>query len=378
MAYAPSLEQSAVPLTKASHVSGDYYASKQQADYEKQQFFMAEWLFMSREEEYPEFGSYRTFKVAGEPIVICRDKEMKMHAFLNACAHRGVEVTQGEGSKKRFVCPYHAWSYSLDGQLVAATHMDAAEGFDMTACHLDELHLVVWEKCIFVSFSTNPPDFEEFIADFAHDHQVVSLGGSLELGASYSFEFSCNWKLALENFADLYHVGTLHKATIGRNFSEAAVEWQPRRNGGYFVTYDAGPGLGEMVFGKNQAMSNLPDNWSSTTYLSPNLQVFVRTDAVRMVTTWPISPDTVHVQHHDLFPTGFRTWPDYEKRIARHVELVSNTLNEDREMVASLQRIQSSRQWLPGRMSGMEGLVHRIVGHLGGREQVMSPQARVY
>ena len=101
------LTQSRGDLRKALHLPGYIYHSEEIFELEKEKIFMKEWLAMARIEEFEKAGDYRTFRVMGEPVIICRDKAGVLNAFANVCAHRGVEVASGEGNLEEFSCPYH-------------------------------------------------------------------------------------------------------------------------------------------------------------------------------------------------------------------------------------------------------------------------------
>ena len=96
-------------LGQARHLPGFLYTSPEIFDYEVEAIFMKEWLCVGRVEEFENEGDYRAIRIAGEPLLVCRDGAGRLNAFSNVCQHRGVEVTTGEGNLKSFRCPYHAW-----------------------------------------------------------------------------------------------------------------------------------------------------------------------------------------------------------------------------------------------------------------------------
>ncbi|MCE2482384.1 MAG: Rieske (2Fe-2S) protein [Alphaproteobacteria bacterium] len=122
----PGLTQSRGELSRARHLPGYVYHSEEIFRLEKQKIFMKDWLAMARVEEFERAGDYRTFRVMGEPVIVCRDGEGAISAFANVCAHRGVEVASGEGNLEEFSCPYHGWLYDLQGKLIGAPYMKEA------------------------------------------------------------------------------------------------------------------------------------------------------------------------------------------------------------------------------------------------------------
>jgi phenylpropionate dioxygenase-like ring-hydroxylating dioxygenase large terminal subunit len=100
-------------------------------------------------------GDYFTLDLLGDKLVVTRDKEGTIHVLSRVCRHRAAEIVQGIGNAQSFQCPYHCWTYRLDGQLIDAPFMDQAEGFDKTACRLPELRSEIWEGFIFVNFDAD-------------------------------------------------------------------------------------------------------------------------------------------------------------------------------------------------------------------------------
>src|SRR5260221_5191394 len=104
------------PLEKAAHLPGDYYTSPEIFRLEQERLFMRDWLCVGREEEIANVGDYFCWTVIKERIVVARNEQGGVSAFSNVCQHRGVEVAKGRGNTRRFLCPYHAWTYDLEGK----------------------------------------------------------------------------------------------------------------------------------------------------------------------------------------------------------------------------------------------------------------------
>jgi Rieske 2Fe-2S family protein len=118
-------------LSQARHLPAHFYTSPEIYEREKERIFQKEWLCMGRVEELDQPGDYLTFRVAGEPVVVCKDADGKLRAFSNVCRHRGTQVAFGEsdcgtpfgkGCDRAFSCPYHGWIYDLQGKLINAPH----------------------------------------------------------------------------------------------------------------------------------------------------------------------------------------------------------------------------------------------------------------
>ena len=117
------------PLIDATHLPSHIYTSEALYEREKETIFLKDWLAVARVEELEAAGDFMTFNIMGEPIVAARNSAGTLNAFYNICAHRGVEVVTGTGNARQFKCPYHAWTYDLEGKLLGASYMDENQRF---------------------------------------------------------------------------------------------------------------------------------------------------------------------------------------------------------------------------------------------------------
>ncbi len=195
---------------------------------EKQVIFGEDWLCIARAEEIANPGDYKTFRIVEQPVLLCRTSDGRIAAYSNTCLHRGVEVASGAGNTKEFTCPYHGWLYNLDGQLMGAPYMRDSEGFDRKNCKLPELPCETFQGWVFVSLNKTPEKFETFVAEFAEKFGYIDME-PMRLGIQRDIPLNCNWKLMVENFIDFYHIGVLHKDTIGRYMKTTDVPYETRK-----------------------------------------------------------------------------------------------------------------------------------------------------
>ncbi|MFX0544129.1 aromatic ring-hydroxylating oxygenase subunit alpha [Roseovarius sp. S1116L3] len=177
-----------------------------------QQILAKTWQWVCHVEKLRQPGSYVTVQIAGQPIAVVRCLDGMLRAFYNVCKHRAHELLSGEGETSRIMCPYHAWVYKLDGQLVRAPHTDNLEGFDMGQICLDEVQ--VEEFCGFVYVNLDPEtaplsqltgDLETEIKHWAPDIEDLTFAHRL------SYDIKTNWKNVVDNFLECYHCPTAHK-----------------------------------------------------------------------------------------------------------------------------------------------------------------------
>ena len=351
------------PVDRARHLPGYLYASEEIFAREKSRIFLKDWVCFARVEEVAEPGDYLTDRLMGEPFIVARDEAGALAAFANVCAHRGVEVAAGAGNATGFSCPYHGWRYDLAGRLVGAPYMGEAEGFDPDRCRLKPLGLGVWAGWIFINFDPDPEPFARFIAEWDRTFAFLRLE-DCRTADKYTTEVDCNWKLVVENFVDYYHINTLHADTLGA-LKASAVELEVLKPGVLAGFYPHAPlnADGELLFGMMPWLAGRGEDFSGAGTLSPNLQMFLYGDNVQASVAWPMAPGRTRIELYSLFPEVFFGRGDFRAKIAAHAEMVAQIIEEDRDMVASLQRAMATRLFQPGHMCEMEGPVHHLINY---------------
>jgi len=173
-----------------------------------ERIFLKDWLLIDHASRIPRPGDYFLFEVAGESIIVTRGKDGEVHALLNVCRHRGSRVClEPSGSAQALVCPYHAWSYALDGRLLSARAMP--KDFNRKDFGLRRCHVRLVEDLIFISLAAQPPAIEPAFQTwerYLHPHGVKNA----KIAHRITWKVKANWKLVLENFLECYHCGPAH------------------------------------------------------------------------------------------------------------------------------------------------------------------------
>ena len=351
------------PIERARHVPGAFYCSTEIYALEKRNIFMKDWLCVARVEELENPGDYMAVRIMGEPAIVVRDDAGELRAFSNSCAHRGVEVIRGEGNTGHFSCPYHGWSYDLKGALTGAAFMEDSEEFDPARCGLPPLRLGTWAGWVFIAFDDDAPPLSDFVAHFEEEFGFLRQE-DCRLAVKLEVELDCNWKLFVENLLDVYHAATLHAKTIGAKRGRAdKYPFNLFARGGTSMFYRSAPMVpgGESLFGRMPWLDDRPDNFACSGHLSPNMQLIARSDNVHPFLIWPLGPDRCRVINYTLFPKRHFEQPGFAEKIAIYRDYLIEVVEEDREMVASLQHNMKSRRQRPGPMSKLElGIQHVI------------------
>jgi carnitine monooxygenase subunit len=178
---------------------------------ERERLFTNAWQYAGHTGQLAEPGSYFTLRVADVPLVVVRDREGELRAFVNVCRHRGAEVVSGEGRCTTLQCHYHAWTYRLDGALRAAPRADADPDFERDGLGLRPALVDTWGPFVFVNADAQAGPLADTLGELP---QLVSEGGidvdALEFHSRGSYSLAANWKVAVENYLECYHCAVAH------------------------------------------------------------------------------------------------------------------------------------------------------------------------
>lgn len=202
------------PLEAAKSLPFSSYLEQSIYDLEKEKIFHSEWVFVCAENELPNSGDYYAFFLADEPIVVMRGKEGSLRALSNVCRHRGtLLLDSGMGNESKIVCPYHAWTYNYQGELLGVPFTQKDEVSKQEHC-LPQFHIEIWQGLIFVNLSENPTPIATKLSGI---NKYLEAFDIKRFTAAYSGEtenWHANWKLAMENAMESYHLFKVHRETL--------------------------------------------------------------------------------------------------------------------------------------------------------------------
>jgi len=153
--------------------------------------------------------TFFTADLAGEPIVVVRDKQGTLRAFSNVCRHRAGPIAQGSGCKNVLRCGYHGWTYTLDGRLIGTPDVERVEFFDRSTMGMVPLRLETWEQFIFVNFDAQAEPLAAFLGEIPRQSRGFQFAG-LQLAERREYVIDCNWKVYVDNYLEGYHIPIAH------------------------------------------------------------------------------------------------------------------------------------------------------------------------
>lgn len=208
------IETASARLPNAQCLPFSLYTDQEAYRLEQKKIFHSDWVFVCTETQLPEPGDYFALTLAEEPIIIIRGKDNHLRALSNICRHRGTPLNnEGTGNSVRMVCPYHAWTYSSEGHLISAPYTSETE-IDKSSHCLPEFALDTWQGLVFVSLIDGLQPVNErfapldrYLSQYHYTQFDTYYDGKTE-------QWQCNWKLAMENAMESYHLFKVHRDTL--------------------------------------------------------------------------------------------------------------------------------------------------------------------
>ena len=193
-----------------------WYTSQAIADTEQERIFASGWRYVARSQDLQHAGDFATGHLGHVPVVLTRGDDGQLRAFVNVCRHRGAEVAHGTGNQKVLRCPYHAWTYGLDGSLRVAPRSDLESDFCREPLGLVPVRATEWGPLVFANLDVDAEPVDDRLSDV---DSFLTDGGldpsNLEFDCRQEWELSANWKIAVEGFLECYHCPLVHPETIG-------------------------------------------------------------------------------------------------------------------------------------------------------------------
>ncbi|GAA4889289.1 aromatic ring-hydroxylating oxygenase subunit alpha [Actinomycetospora straminea] len=247
---APAIASPELPASLRGTLPGRYYTDPTIFAAEQALVFETGWFCAVLAADIPTPGAFETVQIGRESVIVARGRDGSVNAYLNVCRHRGARLcTEEKGTVRRsFQCPYHAWTYGLDGKLVAAPNLGDMPDVDKVEYGLHRVHLREWLGYVWLCLAEEPPSFEDTVVGDvaarlgAPDAIVGYQVADLKLGRRIEYDVKANWKQIVENFMECYHCATIHP-----ELTEVLPEFANGLAAQYFVGH--GAEFGEDVAG---------------------------------------------------------------------------------------------------------------------------------
>jgi Rieske 2Fe-2S family protein len=357
-----------------------YFVSPEVFEEEREKIFSRQWVLVGHQSQVAEAGDFFVPEVlpspkgyggtsSGESLIVVRDKNGEIRGFYNVCRHRGTRLCEEQsGHSAAIQCPYHAWTYGLDGRLIGSPHMDEVPGFDRSDYSLHRVNLEVWEGFIFVNLANDPLPLERWFAPLAGKFTHWNLS-RLRSAKRVEYDVKANWKLMFENYSECYHCPGVHPMLSKVSpYDSAENDLTEGPFLGGFMRINKGTSLtmsGEacaLRIEQELATASPSDGGQEhegkdrVFYYSifPNMLLSMHPEYVMVHQLWPQAPDRTLIACDWFFHPDAFVRPDFKPEDA--IEFWDVTNRQDWHVCELSQQGIASRAYEPGPYSSRESI----------------------
>ncbi len=360
-------ENAALAFERARAMPPEVYTTEVFLRAELEQVFRKDWFCVGRASSLDEPGDYLTCDLAGQPIMVIRDRDGELRAMSNVCLHRMSTLLHGRGKVRSIVCPYHAWTYNLDGSLRGAPAMTQNRGFCKDNYKLPHIRCEEWLGWVFVCLNPDSPPVGEQLAE------VETLIAGYDM-AHYTQTFhethlwDTNWKILAENFMESYHLPVCHAGTIGGLSKLEEMECPPGHKAFNYHTILKDDTLNiALAHGKNTALKGDERRTTFLLAIYPSLLITLTPGYFWYLSLHPQGTGQVQIGFGGGMSQDYVDDPDAQKHFAQLKTLLDEVNVEDRGCTEKVFRGLSSGLAVPGHLSHLERPNYDFARYLDSR-----------
>ena len=322
---------------------------------EQKLIFSNQWLGLGRADRLEASGEYEAFELCGQSLVLIRDQDNILRLYANTCRHRGAKLLDGTGQCQAISCPFHGWTYTLDGNLKYAKTMSENPNFDFSEHSLIEYTLKELQGFLFAFLGNQPTDLDSQLGDFSELHQPWSLNELITTRREV-FEVQCNWKAFLDVFNEYYHLSNIHPTSIDNLYIKP--EESDKTTGDYASQFGFTTGTGALLEAHQSnalpKMENLGDPWNlgaRYSWVFPNMTFAASQEAIWVYEANPITSQSCQVRQSICFPKNTTELPDFQEKSQAYYQRLDDALDEDITALENQQKGLNKSPSLQGQFS---------------------------
>lgn len=349
------------PVEVAETLPNWCYTSTAFYERERERIFLKHWICVGHESRVPRAGSFVTLDFVGIPLIIVRGKDDVVRAFVNACRHRGGEVANGSGECSAFKCPYHAWSFSLSGELIGTPMFEESDAFRRADHPLVGPRLERWAGFLWINFDAAAPSLHAYLGDLP-ERVAPWQAEEMTLVSHKTYTAEANWKQYYENFSDPYHVPFVHRSSLSFKPVTRRQLHDPSIYRGNYIMHRAWFEGTRGVLAGEAAFPEIPlpaeDRGTFYPWVFPSAGMGFAIDSLFCVQVFPEGPERMRIERDFLIPSAYTELPDYEATLANYLKSQDVVQNEDVPIFEMQQRSMHSPVYKTGRFATLDRLVY--------------------
>ncbi len=396
------IELAELPLSRARTLPAQAYTSEDFFEWEIQSLLRAGWQCVAHVSQIPKIGDFLNLDLLGEPLIVVRDKSGEIRVLSRVCPHRAMDImpegfgyqghSTGEpktgepncGHTRLFLCPYHAWTFELDGKLKACPEMQQAECFIRDAIGLKSFRSEIVQGFVFVNFDGQAAPLAPTLTEFASDVSAFRIP-EMEVVVAREWDCPFNWKVLVENFMESYHHLGIHHRTL-QPMMPARTTWTEMERRGYVrahLPYKDSVREDYLAFEKRGDFSQQPppvpglnDEQKSEWGLflvHPTFLLATAPDRVIWYRLQPLGPHRSKLLTTAMVPASVAARSDFSQLRERVSQALIEFHLEDMEVCTAVQRGLYASGWQPGRLSHLEMPVYLFHRYIAARARGVWP-----
>lgn len=330
------------------------YRDQDIQDTEIEKIFREQWICLGRSDQVRKPGDYICRDIAGQAIILLRDKDNHLRAFANACRHRGARLLEGQGSTAGIRCPFHSWAYKLSGALAAAPKMEEAPEFCKSDFGLIAYQIRESLGFVFICLANESQDFDAAFDQFERIHSPWPFNDLISTRRQ-EFEVDCNWKAFIEVFNEYYHLPFVHPDSIGDLYN--LPDQADTLSGQFASQFGSTEGTGALLQDQQDSfLPKMPDLKGREaagvryTWTFPNMTFAAGVDALWVYEAYPITPEKCHVVQTACFPQQTVNSNDFDTKVKAYYGRLDAALDEDIPALVNQQKGLNSPEAKQGRI----------------------------
>ena len=364
------------PISKAHGLPNECYTNKEYTLIERKKLFEDKWTVIGTASSLPKAGDVKPFDLLGLPLLIVRNKKDKIKVFHNVCSHRGVKLVDKPGNIRNLIrCPYHSWSYTSDGELVATPHIGGmnkhhSSKFDKSKSNLKEIKSYVWLDLIIVNISNNQIAFEKYIKPLnerwskfwiSKDRELINHANDF---GYFKLKAKCNWKFAIENYCESYHLPWVHPGLneYSKIDDHYHIQGLPNRFAGQGTTNYNPKFKGKEKFPSFPNWPKNKENIAEYVALFPNVMLGIHKDHYYAYWLEPIDHENT-LEHMEIYYVGEKAAKSEKFKSLRkqNHKLWEDIQKEDVDIIQRMQIGRNSNAYNGGNFSpDMDNPTHQF------------------
>lgn len=358
------------PLEQATALPRELYISEAFLRHEEERIFYKQWICAGRADSIPKPGDYLTHHLAYQPITVMRQKSGEITAFTNVCLHRMMRLLEKTGSCEKIVCPYHGWTYDIEGKLIGAPHMHGNPNFDPEKFVLPRIRCEIWRGWIYL---TSNQDIEPVALKLDQLEALTSdyrMEGYVTV-VQQDYEWTGNWKQLVENFLEGYHLPVTHRTTVGEHLSVDDTKFADHPPDADFTYQTFTKSYGARIGRAHADNQSLKDERRKTSYLIgvfPTHLYVLAPDHLWYISIQPKGTGEIYIRYGAaIAPEVLSAAEDRQGLINEVSDILDQVNSEDKFVIEGLYKGVHAPISTPGPLCWLEQQNHEFSQYLARR-----------